>query len=44
MDGVGWRNILGVRGWVDIFFEWVRVGGGIFWMGGDEWGWSLVLA
>ena len=23
MDGIGWRYILGVRDWVDIFFEWV---------------------
>ena len=44
-EGVGWRYILGVRDWVDIFFEWVGgVGGGIFWVGGGEWGWSLVLA
>ena len=44
MGGIGWRYILGVRGWVDIFYWRVGVGGGIIWVGGGEWGWALVLA
>ena len=39
--GVRRRYILGESGWVDIFYEWVRVGGGIFWVGGDMWKYVL---
>ena len=39
MGGDGWRYMLGRCGWVEIFYEWVGVGGHFFWMGGDgsEW-------
>ena len=33
----GWRHILDVWVWVDIFYVLVGVGGGILWVGGGGW-------
>ena len=38
---VGWRYILGRRGWVNIFYGWAGVNGHFIWVGGD--GWKYIL-